>query len=58
MRKRTGLHNRDRDGRGTYSIQQKSKDADRYGQWNKGERHGPETLNGHTVDWRPVSRSA
>jgi hypothetical protein len=37
MRKRTGLRNRHRNGRSTYSVKNKRKDADRYGSYDQGK---------------------
>jgi hypothetical protein len=55
MRKRTGLRNRYRSGRGSYSRNRKTLAADRYGTWDKGARKsGAETIGGHPVDWRPA----
>lgn len=48
-RKRTGLRNRYRSGRGTYSRQRKSESADRYGAWKDGRRQQPERIAGRLL---------
>jgi hypothetical protein len=49
MRKRTGLRNRGRSGRSTYSVQNKSRRADRYGTYYGRRCESPDTIAGHTL---------
>jgi hypothetical protein len=49
MRKRTGLRNKFRSGRGNYSILEKSKVADRYGTFQTGKQTGPENIGGRSI---------
>lgn len=51
-RKRTGLRNRDRGGRSTYSTKNKGALADRYGQWTLGRQDRPDVIAGHQVSYR------
>ena len=48
-RKRTGLRNKFRSGRGTYSREGKADSADRYGTWKDGQRKQPERIAGRLV---------
>lgn len=41
---RSGLRNRRRSGRGTYSRQKKGRVADSYGTWKNGERQSSESI--------------
>lgn len=49
MRHRTGLRNRSRTGRSTYSKRRKSVAADFYGQWERGRVVRPEVIAGHAL---------
>ena len=51
-RKRTGLRNRFRTGRSTYSAKAKTVTADRYGQWNLGRQERPDVIGGHQLAYR------
>jgi hypothetical protein len=55
MRKRTGLHNRGRKGKSTYSAKRKRLTADRYGSWAGGRQTGGEVIAGRSVWWRLVA---
>jgi hypothetical protein len=48
-RKRTGLRNKYRSGRGTYSRDRKAETADRYGTWDSGKRKQPERIAGKLI---------
>lgn len=50
-RKCTGLRNRFRSGRGTYSIKRKRTTADRYGTYVNGRPTAPEVISGRSVWW-------
>lgn len=54
MRRRTGLRNRFRDGKGTYSEQGKRRTADRYGGFEQGRQKSVEVINGRQVwhEWK------
>lgn len=49
-RKRTGLRNRWRNGRGSYSKRKKGAEADRYGSWTTGKLSGGEVIAGHSIN--------
>lgn len=49
MRHRTGLRNRFRNGKGTYSKKDKRKDADSYGTFVQGKRTRAETIAGRSL---------
>lgn len=51
MRKQTGLRNRFRSGRSTYSVKGKSKVGDKYGAWDKGTQTRSEVVNGKTLTY-------
>lgn len=52
-RKRTGLRNKFRTGKSTYSIRKKSTEADRYGSWSQGKRvAGAEVIAGRSMNYR------
>ena len=46
MRKRTGLHNRGKSGRSTYSVKNKRREADSYGSYQSGRSVTGETIAG------------
>lgn len=48
-RKRTGLRNKFRHGRGSYSVMGKSRTADRYGQCASGKQLTPDSIAGHQL---------
>ena len=48
-RKRTGLRNRGRRGRSTYSTRHKSRSADMYVSMTNGKPNGQDTIAGHGV---------
>ena len=54
-RKQTGLANRRRSGRSTYSKQHKSRGADRYARWSNGKRETADIIAGATLNYRPVN---
>lgn len=49
---RTGLRNRRRSGRGSYSVLRKGRMADRYGQVRNGVC--ADVIAGHPVTWKPL----
>jgi hypothetical protein len=55
-RKRTGISNRRRHGRSTYSTQHKAAKADRYGSWTGGRQERSDTIGGHACTWPLNSR--
>lgn len=52
MRKRTGLRNRFRTGRSTYSGEHKSVGSDRYGEYTNGIRKTGEVVAGSNSRWK------
>ena len=48
-RKRTGLSNRFRSGRSTYSIKGKGKNADKYGSYTQGRIQTNESIAGRSI---------
>jgi hypothetical protein len=50
MRKRTGLRNKFRTGRSSYSISGKAKTADRYGSYNGGQAIRSESIAGKVFE--------
>jgi hypothetical protein len=55
-RKQTGLRNRYRTGRSTYSIEHKSRGADRYGVYDKGRQSRADVIAGNTLPLHQVWR--
>ena len=53
MRKRTGLRNKFRSGKGTYCKNKKRATADRYGTWVSGKRTGAEVIAGRSMTYNP-----
>lgn len=51
-RKHTGLRNRYRTGRSTYSVLNKGRRADRYGAFEQGRQRSPDIIAGHSVSYR------
>lgn len=51
-RKRTGLRNRHRTGRSTYSRAGKHDRRDTYGTWSSGRQDRPEVIAGRTLSTR------
>lgn len=51
MRKCTGLHNRNRTGRSTYSKKHKGLVADKYGKWESGKRKSAEVIASRTMNY-------
>ena len=51
MRKRTGLANRYRHGRSTYSRRKKNGVADTYGAWDNGRQTRSERVNGSVLTY-------
>lgn len=49
MRHRTGLHNKYRTGRGSYSINKKSRTKDTYGKLSNGKV--TDVIGGRSVTW-------
>jgi hypothetical protein len=49
MRKCTGLRNKNRSGRSTYSIKHKSTKADKYGSYLQGRMTVNENIGGHAI---------
>lgn len=49
---RSGLRNRRRDGRGTYSTLRKGRTADHYGQVRNGSC--TDVIGGHPITWKPL----
>jgi hypothetical protein len=49
MSKSSGLANKLRTGRGTYSRQKKGREADRYGTWNQGVQQTADVICGRTL---------
>lgn len=52
-RKRTGLSNRFRSGRSTYSVRHKQRVADRYGQFRDGKCE--DVIAGHRIEYRSMA---
>jgi len=50
MRKRTGIRNRYRTGRGSYSLKRKSESRDRYGKFTNGRRDTADVIAGRTLN--------
>lgn len=50
-RKRTGLRNKFRRGRSTYSASGKSRSADTYGQYERGKQTTQDIIGGHVLVW-------
>jgi hypothetical protein len=48
-RKRTGLRNRFRNGRGPYSINRKARTADMYGEYQNGKQVKQDVIAGHVL---------
>jgi hypothetical protein len=49
MRHRTGLRNRRRSGRSSYSIRGKARERDSYGEFSSGKRRTPDIIAGRTM---------
>lgn len=57
-RKSSGLRNRFRSGRGTYSLQRKSTGADRYGTFHAGVQSSADVIAGRTLTYARRGGSA
>jgi len=55
-RRQTGLRNRYRTGRSTYSIERKSRGADRYGSYLNGRQTKSDVIAGETLQSHDVWR--
>lgn len=53
MRHRTGLRNRFRSGRSSYSVKDKRRRADTYGSFERGHRTRAEVIAGTTLTYEP-----
>lgn len=51
-RSHTGLRNRHRSGRSTYSIKRKASVKDRYGKFNQGRQETPDVIAGHVLNYK------
>ncbi len=51
-RRHTGLRNRFRNGRSSYSVKGKGRRADRYGAWEQGRQRTPDIIAGHSISYR------
>lgn len=51
-RKRTGLRNRHRDGRSTYSVKGKAAHRDSYATFANGRQTRPDIIAGHVLSYR------
>lgn len=49
---RTGLRNRRRSGRGSYSVQRRGRTADHYGQVRNGTC--TDVIGGRAITWKPL----
>jgi hypothetical protein len=55
-RRHTGLRNRFRTGRSTYSVERKSRTADRYGQYSNGKQIRADVIAGSILPLHDVWR--